>query len=115
MMNGAFPQTNGSTPPQTNGSTPSQTNGATSPQTWLKCSVQQFFNAINWDDHPPEIQRLRLATTQDGPQLLSLALPVSQFFSAIQWDGDAASSPQPLPPAPSDADTLTLDDFSDLF
>lgn len=92
------------------------TNGSSTypPQAWLKQSVQHFFNGVNWDDHPPEVQTLRLAG-QDEPKS-SLLLTVNQFFSTINWDGDAATPPKPNSASPAQAtDTLTLEDFSDLF
>jgi hypothetical protein len=94
--------------PYTNGSS------AHPPQAWLKQTVQHFFNSINWDDHPPEVQTLRLAG-QDEPKS-SLLLTVNQFFNTINWDGDAATPPKPNAASPVQAtDTLTLEDFSDLF
>lgn len=81
---------------------------------WLKQTVQHFFNTVNWDDHPPEVQSLRL-TGQDEPKT-SLLLTVNQFFSTINWEGDAASPPKPNSVWTAEAtDTLTLEDFSDLF
>jgi hypothetical protein len=97
-----------------------QTNGATAypPEAWLKQTVRQFCNAINWDDQPPEIQHLRLSHAEGEAQSLSLFLTVNQFFSSFNWAGDGtAPSPQFRPEPASDpaTDTLTLDDFSDLF
>ena len=86
---------------------------------WSNVSVQQFFQAVNWEDNPPEIQEIRLNASQGESTTLSMMLTVSQFFTAINWDGTtiaAASTPngavkrQPLP-----SDQLTLDDFSKLF
>lgn len=92
-------------------------NGATEKpsQAWLKQTVQQFFNGINWDNHPPEIQQLR--SVQGDAQLLSLLLTVNQFFSAVNWDDSSVASPLPLPApaADAEADTFTLEDLSDLF
>lgn len=94
-------------------------NGAShQPQSWLKQSVQQFFTAINWEDHAPEIQNLRLATVRGESQPLSLQLTVSQFFSAISWEGDTvAMPPKPViePVSEAESNAFTLDDFSDLF
>lgn len=83
-------------------------------EAWLQASVQSFFTAINWDDNPPEVQQVRLAT-DNSP--LSLTLSVSQFFTAVNWDGSAIAAPTPVQPsvvAPKATD-LTLDDFSSLF
>jgi hypothetical protein len=83
----------------------------------LKQTVQEFFRSINWDDQPLEVQQLRL-TAQIESQPLSLLLTVNQFFSTINWEGSAIA---PVPSRPvasesnSNSDTLTLDDFSDLF
>jgi hypothetical protein len=94
--------------PHTNGS------NAYPPQAWLKQTVQHFFNGINWDDHPPEVQTLRLAG-QDEPKS-SLLLTVNQFFSTINWEGGAATPPKPnSAPASSAEEVFTLEDFSDLF
>lgn len=89
-------------------------------QTWLQASVQQFFTAINWDDHPPDVQEIKLTATQSGTNStspLNLSLSVSRFFAAVNWDGVAVAAPvspapQPIQPKPDD---LTLDDFSSLF
>jgi hypothetical protein len=94
-----------------------QTNGSSihPPQAWLKQSVQQFFNAVNWENHSLEIQTLRLAA-QSESQPCSLLLTVNQFFSTINWEGDAATPPKPTPSPATSADSIfTLDDFSDLF
>jgi len=84
---------------------------------WLTQSVQQFFQGINWENHPPEIQHLRLAAAQPN-QTLSLLLPVNQFFSAFNWDGTVNRS-MPVAniqaEANAKADDFTLDDFSSLF
>ncbi len=95
----------------------SQTNGASDlSQGWLRQSIQQFFTAVNWDDQPLEIQNLRIASSQEEAQGLSLFLPVNQFFSAFNWDGSAAAPLKPTRPTEKPAeDGLTLDDFSDLF
>lgn len=94
-------------------------NGASHPsQPWLKQTVQQFFTAINWEDHAPEIQNLRLATVRGESQSLSLQLTVNQFLSAIPWDGDTvAVPPKPAiePVSEAESNAFTLDDFSDLF
>lgn len=94
--------------PQTNGSS------AYSSQAGLKQTVQQFFNAVNWENHSPQIQTL-LAAAQGEPQS-SMLLTVSQFFSTINWDSDAAMAPSPNAVSASQAnDIFTLEDFSDLF
>lgn len=90
------------------------------PQGWLKQSVQQFLQGVNWDNQPPDIQTLRLAAAQPNQQL-SLLLSVNQFFGAFGWEGSAglgAGLPQglaSLPDADTAADAFTLDDFSGLF
>lgn len=96
-----------------------QTNGASNlSQGWLRQSIQQFFTTVNWDDQPLEIQHLRMASSQETSQGLSLFLPVSQFFSAFNWDGSTAAPLKPPKPVEQPAkpeDNFTLDDFSDLF
>jgi hypothetical protein len=86
---------------------------------WKQQSVQQFFTAFNWDDHPPEIQELKLTVAQQpSNQALSMTLKVSQFFAAVNWDGNAiAATPTygDIPPETPANDGLTLEDFSDLF
>jgi hypothetical protein len=94
-----------------------QTNGAALPQAWLKQTVHEFCNAINWDDQPPEMQRLGLTQPQEETQPLSLLLTVNQFFGNFNWAGDGMTTPQfrPEPAFDTATDTLTLDDFFDLF
>jgi hypothetical protein len=98
----------------TNGSTPKS-------QSWLHHSVQKFFSGVNWEDQPPEVQEIKLnvmeAAAQGQPTTLSLQLSVSQFFSAIAWDGTpiAAAPDNFSTPEASNADSFTLDDFTDLF
>jgi hypothetical protein len=104
MSHATFPQTNGAT--------------AHSPQAWLNQTVQQFFGAINWADHPPEMEDLRLVAQPEETQPLHL-LTVGQFFGAMNWEGRAvASSPSFAMERVADSegdDALTLDVFSDLF
>jgi len=96
------------------------TNGSkshSSSEAWLQASVQSFFAALNWEDNPPEVQQVKIASAQSenaGP--LSLTLTVNQFFAALNWDGAAIAAPvqQQAPTQPA-ADTFTLDAFSDLF
>ena len=87
---------------------------------WKQQSVQQFFTAFNWDDHPPEMQELKLIAAQQGVSpAMSLALKVRDFFSAFNWDDSAiAATPKPpeaIPGSGNADDAFTLDDFSDLF
>lgn len=105
----------------TNGSKPKVETSA-----WLQQTVQQFFSGFNWEDQPPEIQELRVASQADDAEPLSLKLTVSQFFGAINWEGNqaiASSTHAELTfedlsaidaPNPDD-DDFTLDDFSGLF
>lgn len=90
-------------------------NGAHPLQAWLNQTVQQFFGGINWADHPPELQQLRLATHLDQPQSLNL-LTVNQFFNAMNWEGNTVA-PLNLSEAPanSEVDAVTLEDFFELF
>jgi hypothetical protein len=89
------------------------------PPPWLKQSVQQFLQGVNWDNQPAEIQSLRLAAAQPDQQL-SLMLPVSQFLAAFNWDGamrqslSTTVSASGLPDADT-TDAFTLDDLSELF
>lgn len=98
--------------PRKNGSTPHH------PNVWMRQTVQQFFGGFNWENNPPEIQKLvQTAFNTDRP--LSLTLKVSQFFAAINWEGSSIAalpqSDEPTSPPTSPADAFTLDDFSDLF
>lgn len=84
---------------------------------WLQQSVQVFFSAINWEDHPPEVQEIKRTSLHDSTASLSLSLSVCQFFAAIDWDDVAIAAPTTVAESPASplANTLTLDDFSDLF
>jgi hypothetical protein len=105
-----------------NATTLTHTNGAT-PRNhstpWSDLSVQQFFQAVNWEDNSPEIQEIKLNASQGEGMTLSMLLTVSQFFTAVNWDGTtiaAASTPNgAAKPQPLVSDQLTLDDFSQLF
>jgi len=95
-----------------NGSTPHHSVG------WMRQTVQQFFGEFNWENNPPEIQKLvQTAFNTDRP--LSLTLKVSQFFAAINWEGSSIAALPPSDEQSSTAippvDAFTLDDFSDLF
>jgi hypothetical protein len=102
-------------------------NGSTSqvqPDPWKRQSIRQFFSAVNWDDHPPEIQQLRATlAAQPKAQLsrepMSMKLSVQQFFNAVNWEDAAiAETSTHMPPNRSPQNsggTFTLDDFSDLF
>lgn len=88
----------------------------------LRQSVQSFFSQVNWDDHSPEVQEVRhtIATPSLGP--ISLTMSVSQFFAVVNWDGTEIAAPslalEPLTMTSLDTsptDSLTLDDFFNLF
>jgi hypothetical protein len=85
-------------------------------QAWLNQTVQQFFGSINWADHPPELQRLQLTAHLDQSQSLNL-LTVNQFFNAINWEGNPVTPLNSLgePISDSEVDTVTLEDFFELF
>lgn len=82
---------------------------------WLQSSVQDFFSAVNWDNHPPETQ----TSTQPLPSYaepLSLEMSVVRFFASFNWDGATIAAPTaPEPTTPTRKTEFTLDDFSDLF
>ncbi len=92
-------------------------------RSWLRQTVQQFFQQINWEDHPPEIHILRQPTAEGQDPSLSLLLTVNQFFSAINWEGHSvAMSPNPIAESfpitdstTEETDPFTLEDFSGLF
>lgn len=89
-------------------------------QSWLQASVKEFFTAFNWDDQPLEVQEIKLQALTNGDEPLSLTLTVGQFFGAFPWDGTEMAAPlstaDPLMrETPLAQDSLTLDDFSDLF
>lgn len=86
--------------------------------TWLQSSVQKFFSGVNWEDHPPEIQEIKLSSGENSAAELSLTLSVDQFFSAINWEDVAIAAPvlqTQSAPAADAIDELTLEDFSSLF
>jgi hypothetical protein len=96
--------------PHTNGSKSSDPD-----RPWMQQSVRQFFSNFNWNDNPPEVQKLR-QTSSSGQQSLSLSLTVKQFFTAIDWDGNAIAALPHEPSTPQNpVDAFTLEDFSDLF
>lgn len=101
---------------------PESAPASVSTTSWKRQSVQQFFTAFNWDNHPPEVQELKISAAQQGVyQPLSLALKVKDFFTAFNWDDSAIAaapkSPETLPNSGNGKadDDFTLDNFSDLF
>jgi hypothetical protein len=90
------------------------TNGATARSGWLQQSVQQFFNTVNWDNQPPEIQ-LWLNAAPEAAQTSSLFLTVGQFFGALNWEGSHVAAPLKPIESAEVKNEFTLDDFSDLF
>jgi hypothetical protein len=90
----------------------------TASEAWLTMTAREFFSGVNWDNNPPEIQELKLSTSQEeGTPLNLMLLTVSQFFTAVNWDGMAiAPTPTPsVPTKPEKPTDFTLEDFSDLF
>jgi len=84
-------------------------------QPWLMSSVQTFFTSVNWEDHSPTVQEVRL-TLQETTKPLSLTMSVSNFFAAINWDNAAIAATPAAQPGPANASNdLTLDDFSSMF
>lgn len=79
---------------------------------WLKLTVGQFFNTIDWDPDASAIQHLQSATTD-------------RFSNAMNWEGNSiTSTPDPTPelgsefgsePDPTSEAMFTLEDFSELF
>lgn len=97
--------------PQMNGSSVSKP-----AEQWLQSSVQDFFTAVNWDDHPPEIRASATTATDASSEPFSLEMSVSRFFASINWDGNAIAAPVPQEqPQAIRKNEFTLDDFSDLF
>lgn len=87
---------------------------------WKQQTVQQFFAAFNWDNHPPVVQELKRTALESGSdQCLSLTLKVREFFAAVNWDGSTiaavSDSSKGIIIDNSATDFLTLDNFSDLF
>ena len=83
---------------------------------WLRESVQQFFGDFNWENNPPEVQQVKLASLQASAAPLSLMLTVSQFFAAFNWDGAAiAAAASPAELAAEAAVEVTIDDFFSQF
>jgi hypothetical protein len=103
---------------RTNGSTKGN---RTSPH-WSQLPVHHFLATFNWDNRAVELQPQISITPEPIGQPLDLRLTVSQFFNAINWSGTAASQPiaagsarEETSPVTSKRDTLTLNDFADLF
>ncbi len=87
---------------------------------WLQHSVKEFFTAINWEQHPPEIHEIKQATIQGSDRPIPLTLSVGQFLNCIPWEGvkTAESTPQvvlDLEGTTTAVSDFTLDDFSSLF
>jgi hypothetical protein len=99
--------------PRTNGSAPH------SHPVQMRQTVQQFFGGFNWENNPPEIQKLMQQSPNSNDRPISLTLKVSQFLATINWEGSSiAALPQLTDSSPSlnaPPETFTLDDFSDLF
>ena len=96
-----------------------QTNGAKARPavaSWQRDSVKAFFTSVNWDDHPPAMQELKLSASEDSNAPLSLKMSVCQFFATVNWADTAIAAPTVVqaPPPPANNE-LTLDDFSGLF
>lgn len=89
---------------------------------WLKTTVQQFFQGINWENRPQSQSTAPAPSAKAAPTVAPVApvapdmtASVSQFFGAIAWDGTPAiAAPIPVeePAAPPSAEkNVTLDDF----
>lgn len=103
-----------------------QTNGSAKGMqsaSWLKQSVQQFFQAVNWDGRalaPPPTDDTTLTPAAPVSTALSLTMKVSDYFDAIPWDGiPVIAAPifldSPEESAPTPQDNVTLDDFFSSF
>lgn len=92
---------------------------------WLKTTVQQFFQELNWENRP-QSQPSASPSAKTSPTAAPVApvMPaapdltasVNQFFGAIAWDGTptvAAPLPaeEPSAPSPPAEKNVTLDDF----
>ncbi|KGF72045.1 hypothetical protein DO97_13585 [Neosynechococcus sphagnicola sy1] len=78
---------------------PSLLNGNTAPgvtQPWLQQSVRQFLIQVNWEDHPPAVQELKVTALQGSSEPLSLLLKVADFFMPFL----GMERPSPLLPPP---------------
>lgn len=95
---------------------------------WLKTTVQQFFQDINWENRtrpqssPPSHPQPQSSSPVAPPSIatpasLDLTLSVNQFFDAIAWEGiptiGASPSKEASPPSSSakPEPNETLDDF----
>jgi hypothetical protein len=97
--------------PQTNGSKALPTIAA-----WQRDSVRTFFTAINWEDHVPAVQDIKLSLSESSDEPLNLKMSVCQFFATVNWEGIAIAAPTAIQSAPPPSnDDLTLDGFSGLF
>jgi hypothetical protein len=91
---------------------------------WLKLTVQQFFQDINWENLAPAQSEPPSSASEPASDVAppsraaapTLTLSVSQFFEAIAWDGTptiaappTAASPETSAPTPDS--NITLDDF----
>jgi len=83
---------------------------------WLQSSVHDFFAAVNWDDHPPEVHPFPPSAENASPEPLSMEMSVGRFFATFNWDGNAIAAATPIEqPKTTRKTEFTLDDFSDLF
>ncbi len=95
-----------------------QTNGAKARATselWQRESVKSFFTGFNWENHPADLQEIKLSLSENNNTPLTLKMSVCQFFATINWDDTTIAAPSPAPSTQAAPDSLTLDDFSGLF
>lgn len=83
-------------------------------QAWLQNSVRSFFEQIYWEGRPP-------IPDSDAGGGSAMTLTVQDFFASFPWDGQPQVA-SPLSPlefqpqeSPPEDDSMTLDDFFDLF
>jgi len=97
--------------PQTNGS-----KAMSASESWQRESVKTFFTGVNWENHTPAVQEIKLSLAEGSNEPLKLTMSVCQFFATINWEGIAIAASTPVQSSPTPAnDDLTLDSFSGLF
>jgi hypothetical protein len=96
-------------------------NGHRSPKAsnLMTLTVQGFFSRVPWEGAPALEMLLGDEPNGVAPGPLSKQLTVADFFNRFMWEGTPEIAAPTLPfevqPAPTQAESFTLDDFSSLF
>lgn len=85
----------------------------------MTLTVQGFFSRVAWEGASTLEGLLGDEPGGVAPGPLSKQLTVADFFDRFMWDGTPEIAAPTLPfevePAPNQAESFTLDDFSSLF